>query len=179
MPGAANSRKSETVSSGRYERIVARGDGDNLRVPFRQQRSGHARRAAPRQRDFLAERELRQPRQQLIFSVALELRGNSGQNRYLHKIHQVQVAQQPQAHQSRRPRMKRQRLLYPIALEQWLPPRHLLKHFRRQAFPLQYQANMRFVERRIVKQREDHFRGRVMQQNGQFFARSDERAFSD
>jgi len=38
---------------------------------------------------------------------------------------------------------------------------------------------MRFVERRIVKQREDHFRGRVMQQNGQFFARSDERAFSD
>jgi len=51
----------------------------NLSVTFGEQRAGHARRAATRQCDFLPERKLRQACEQLIFGVALQLRGNPGQ----------------------------------------------------------------------------------------------------
>src|SRR5713101_9315090 len=108
---------------------VVQHNGNGLRVTLGKQRARDPRWSSPRQRDFLAERKLRQTREQLLFGVALQLGGNTGQDRHLHKVHQIEVAEQTQADQPRRPWMKRQRSLHPVTLEQWFTPRNLLENF--------------------------------------------------
>jgi hypothetical protein len=120
---------------------------------------------------------LRKAREQLIFRVALQFRGNSRQNRNLHQVHQVQVAEKPQTYQPWRSRMKRQRSLHPVALEQGFAPGHFIENLYAKILSFQQQANVRFLKGRIVEERLEHIRGRMMQQNGKFLPRSDERAF--
>src|SRR5438046_54680 len=59
---------------------------DDVRVAFGEQSARHARRAAARQRNFLAERQLWQAPEQLILGVELQLRGYSRRKRDLHEI---------------------------------------------------------------------------------------------
>jgi len=72
--------------------------------------------------------------------------------------------------------MKRQRPFHPVALQQRLAPRHLLENFFWEIFSFQKQADMRFVQRRIVEQRQKHIRRGMMQEHGKLIARSVERA---
>ena len=136
---------------------------NDLRVSLREERASQTRRPAPRQRNFLSERKLRQPRNQLILRIPFQLRGNARQQRKLHEIHQVKIAQQSQRDEPRRPRMKRQRLLHAVILQQGLAPRHFFENFRRQIFSLQQHAQLRFLERRIIEQRQQHVRVGMVQ----------------
>ena len=75
--------------------------------------------------------------------------------------------------------MKSQRPLHPVAFQKWFTPRHLLKNFSWKGFPFQQQAHMRFVDGRIVEQREEHIRRGMMQEHGKLFASGEERSFAD
>jgi hypothetical protein len=65
----------------------------DLRMTFGKQRARDARWSAPGQRNLVAQRKLRQPRQQLVFSVASELRRDRRRKRQLHQVHQVEIAE--------------------------------------------------------------------------------------
>ena len=62
---------------------------DELLIPFREERAGYARRPAPRQSESLAEWKLRKPRDQLVLSIALQLRRRAWKESELYEIHQV------------------------------------------------------------------------------------------
>src|SRR6266481_1359667 len=64
---------------------IVENNGDNPRVALGQQRACHARRPATRQRNFLSERKLRKPREQLIFGTTLQLGGNAWQDGHLYE----------------------------------------------------------------------------------------------
>jgi hypothetical protein len=74
--------------------------------------------------------------------------------------------------------MKRQRPFYTVAFQQRFPPPYFLEDFSRQVFSLEQQADLRFVQRRIIEQREQHVGRMIVQQSGKLFASSDERAFA-
>jgi hypothetical protein len=118
------------------------------------------------------------PREQLIFGVALELGGNARQERDLHKIHKVEITNQPQADEPRRTRVKRQATLHAVALQERFAARYFLKNFPGKVFPLKQQTKLCFLQRRIIQKREQHIRRRMMQERGKFFAGGDERPFA-
>jgi len=101
---------------------------------------------------FLAERQLRKPRNELLLCIALELRGNAGQERKLHQIHQVQFADKPQAREPRSARVKRQSAFHAIILQQRLAASHFLQNFRWEVLAIQQQTELRLAERGIIEQ---------------------------
>ncbi len=87
-------------------------------MAFGEQRSRYTCGAAPRQGDFLAEGKLRQAREDLLLRVTLKLRRDCGREGKLHKIHEVEIAQKPQADEARGARMKKERALDGIGFQQ-------------------------------------------------------------
>src|SRR5437773_1246888 len=88
---------------------IVEDDRDDLRVAFGEQSARHARRAAARQRNFLAERQLWQSPEQLILGVELQFDWNRGRKRNLDEIHQIKIPEKPQTDQAWRSRMKSER----------------------------------------------------------------------
>jgi len=136
-------------------------------VTFGEQSAGHARRAAPRQCDFLPERELRQAREAIDLRRCASAPRNTGQNRNLHQVHQIEVAEKPQAGQARRPADEKPAHVSRVALQQRLTARHFLENFFREVFSFQQQADMRFLKGRIVEKREEHIGRGMMQRERQ------------
>src|SRR5258707_9893689 len=66
--------------------------------------------------------------------------------------------------------MKRQRPLHTIILQQGLEPSHLLQNLRGKILAVQQQAELRLVERWIIKQRKKYVGRMMMQQRRQLFA---------
>src|SRR5260370_37128157 len=83
-----------------------------------------------------------------------------------------------QADQARCPRMKGERALHTVALEQMFAPRHLLENFSRNIFSFEQQAELGLVERRIIEQCEEHVGSSVVKQPGKLLAGGDERALA-
>ncbi len=99
------------------KRIVER-NAEDLRVAFGEERAGHARRAAPRQRDLLPQRKLRKTGQQLLFGQALQLGSDAGKKCYLREIHEEEIAQQTLADKARGVRMKGEGALDAITFQE-------------------------------------------------------------
>jgi len=74
--------------------------------------------------------------------------------------------------------MKSSDRFHPVAFQKWFAPRHLLKNFSWEGFSFPAAAHMRFVEGRIIEQREEHIRRGMMQEHGKLFASGEERAFA-
>ena len=127
-------------------------NGKNLRVAFRKKRARDARGTAPRQGDFLAERNLWKAREQLLLGVALEFGGYRRRKSKLNQVHQIEVADQAECYEAWTARMKAQRALDAIALEQRFALAHLFEDFTGKIFPLHEQAKMGLVESGIVEQ---------------------------
>src|SRR5580693_7934822 len=155
----------------RFRQIsIVQNDGDDLRVPLREKRASKARRPPPGQGDFLSQRQLRQPRNQLVLRVPFQLRGNSRQKRELHEVHQVKIAQQSQSYEPRRARMKRQRPFDAVILQKRLAPCNFFQNFCREVFSFEQHAKLRFLKRGIVEQREQNLRVGVVKQRRQLVA---------
>src|SRR5215467_3435385 len=60
---------------------------DDLWMPLGQQRAGNAGGTTARERDFLAQGNLSEAREQLLFGVAFQLGGDGGRKRKLNEIH--------------------------------------------------------------------------------------------
>lgn len=157
---------------------IVEDDRNDLLMAFDQKRSRDAGRTAAGESNFLAEGELRQPREQLILGVKFQFRGNTGRKRDLHQVHQIEIAQEAQADQTQRSRMKREGALDPVTFEQVFAAPHLFQNFSREVFSFQEKAELRFIERRIIQKREEHIRGRVVKQPGELFARGDKCALA-
>ena len=67
--------------------------------------------------------------------------------------------------------MKRHGALHLVALQQRLAPHHFLENFAGKIFSFEEQTQLRFVESRVVEQRQKHVRRRMVQQCGKLFAR--------
>src|SRR5690348_10586743 len=147
-------------------------------MTFRKQGSGDARRTTPRQSDLLAQRNLRKAREELLLRVAFQFCRNRGGKSKLDQIHQIEVANQTECSETRTAGMKAERFLDAITLEQRLALADLFEDFAGEIFSFQEQAELRFVERRIVEQREENIRGRMMQERGEFIAGGHARAFA-
>src|SRR5690349_25145740 len=106
-------------------------------MAFGQQSAGNSRRAASRQRDFLAKRNLRKAREELLFGIALQLGGDGGRKRELDEIHQIEVADETQCDKARPTRMKAECLLDTIAFKERLALAHFLEDFTGKILPLQ------------------------------------------
>ena len=112
----------------------------------------------------------------MLFGVALQFGGNTGQYRNLYEVHQEEITEQSQADQPRRPRMKRQRPFHSVTFQQRFPAAYFFENFSRQIFSLEQQADLRFVQRWILEQREQHFRRRMVHQPSKLFASGYERS---
>lgn len=69
--------------------------------------------------------------------------------------------------------MKTESALNAVALEQRLAPAYFLENLTWKILSFKEQTQMRFVERGIVEQREEHIRGRMMQERGELVAYGD------
>ena len=151
---------------------------EHLRMTFGQQRASNATGTASRKRDLLTERNLLKAHEQLFFGVALQFRRDSGRKRQLNEIHQIEVANQPESKQARPARMKTESALDPIAFEERLALPRFFENYSGKIFSFEQQTKLRFVERGIVKQGQEHVCRRMMQKRGQFIAGGDARAFA-
>ena len=151
---------------------------EHLRMTFRQQRACNATGTASRERDLLTQRNLRKAHEQLFFGVALQFRRDGGRKRQLNEIHQIEVTNQPESSQARSAGMKTKSALDPIAFEERLALARFFENFAGKIFSFQQQTKLRFVERGIVEQRQEHVCGRMMQKRGQLIAGGDARAFA-
>src|SRR6266704_5549841 len=169
----------ERLQNLRFREIrIVEDDRDDVRVAFGEEGACDAGGSAARQRNFLAERQLWQAPEQLILGVELQLRGYSRRKRDLNEIHQIKITEKPQADQTRRARMKSERPLHPIALQEWFAPRNLFEDSSRKVFSFEQHAKLRLVERRIVEKCEEHIGRRMMQEGREFFARGNACAFT-
>src|SRR5262249_19096188 len=75
------------------EKRVVENHVDELLVSLREERPSDACWSAACQSEFLAEWKLREPSDQLVLCVALQLCGRARDERELHEVHQVQVAE--------------------------------------------------------------------------------------
>ena len=114
----------------------------------------------------------------MILGVELQFGWDRGRKRDLHEIHQIKIPEKPQTDQAWRSRMKSERPLHPIALQEWFAPRNLFEDFSRKVFSFEQHAKLRLVERRIVEKCEEHIGRRMMQKGREFFARGDACAFA-
>jgi hypothetical protein len=141
---------------------------DQLFVSFGEKRAGNAGWSAPGQCEFLAERKLRKTCAQLILRVALQFRGGTRQKSKLYKVHQVKLTEEAQAGEARAVRMKRESALDPIIFDQRLAARNLFENFGREILAIEKQAELRLIERGIIEECEEHVRGGMMQEHGEF-----------
>src|SRR5690348_5535983 len=73
--------------------------------------------------------------------------------------------------------MKAKRALHAVAFEQRLALPYFFENFSWEILAFQQQTKPRFVERWILKQRQEHIRRRMMQERGKLVAGGDARAF--
>ena len=141
-------------------------------MAFGDERAGDACRAAASEGNFLAERQLREARYDLVFGNALEFRRGDGGKRELDKIHEVDIADQTQAGEARRAGMEEQSALDEITLEQIFARADAFENFGGKILARQQQAKLLFIQGGIIEEsREDLGRG-VKKQGAQVVTRS-------
>src|SRR5712675_3676462 len=69
--------------------------------------------------------------------------------------------------------MKSERPFHSVILQQWLTPGHFLQNLSGDILAVQQQTKLRFVEHRIVQQRQKYIGRWMMQQRGQLLRRGD------
>jgi hypothetical protein len=149
---------------------VVEDDADDLLVTLGEQRAGDARGSAPRECEFLPERKLGKPCDKLILGVALQFPGRAGQERELHQVHQIKLAEETQAGEVRGVGMKGEGALDTIVFEKGLAARNLFEDFSRKVFALEKQAQLCFIECGIVEEGEQNVGGGMVQESREFIA---------
>lgn len=160
------------------EKSVVEDHVDQLFVALGEKRAGDARWPAPRQGEFLAERKLRKACDQLILGVAFQLRGGTGKKSELHQVHEIKLPEQTQAGEARAVRMKGESALDAIVFDQWLAARNLLENFGREILAIEKETELRFIERGIIEEREEHVRSGMMEEHGELMAGGDASALA-
>src|ERR1700722_1723722 len=117
--------------------------------------------AAAGQRDFLAERKLCETREELIFGDALECGRRTNRQCELSEIHQVEIFDEAQVGEPRRVRGECKSPLDAVVFEQAFADADFFEDFDREIFAIEQEAELCFVERGIVEEREQDI-GRVV-----------------
>jgi hypothetical protein len=149
----------------REKGIVEHGRQD-LWMPFGQQCSRDACRPATRQHDLLSQSDLREAAGKQLFRLTPEFGVSRRLQANLHQIEQVEVAQKAHAYQARRMRMRYERSLHAIALQERLAPRNLFQNSLGEFFALQEQTEVRLIESGMIEKREQYIFSRVVQEYG-------------
>src|SRR5208337_956831 len=154
----------------RQEGIIE-GDGQDIRVAFRDKRANNVRGTAAGKSNLLAQGQLRKARNDLGFSEAFELHGGGGRKGKLDKIHEVHVAQQAQGDEPRGTRMKKQRALDGVAFQQIFARANVFEYLRGKILAGKQQAKFGIIQGRIIEERGEYLGRRVVNQRGQFVIR--------
>jgi hypothetical protein len=154
----------------RQEGIIE-GDGHDLRVAFRNERTGNVRGSAASESNLLSQGQLREARNDLGFGEALEFGGGGGRESELDEIHEIDVAQQAEGDEARGTRMKEQSALDGIAFQKTFARANVFEHFRGKVLAGKQQAQLRVIQGGIIEERGEHLRRRVIKQGAQVVTR--------
>jgi hypothetical protein len=149
---------------------VVEDDGQNLWVAFGKEGAGDSAGAAAGERDLLAERELCETREELVLGDAFEFGRRAYGKCELSEVHQVEVFDEAQVGETRRVRMKRESALDAIILQQVFAIDDFFENFDREIFAIEQEAELGFVERRIVEEREQDVGGVMMDEGREIVA---------
>lgn len=86
----------------------------------------------------------------------------------MHQVEQIEFAQEAHADQARRVRVNRERAFDTVAFQKHLAARDFFEKFARKLSSFEEQAEVAFVESRIIEKRQEHVRARVVQKCGDF-----------
>lgn len=149
------------------EEGIIEGDGQDIGVAFRDECAGDVRGSAARESNLLAQRQLREARNDLGFGEAPELHGGGGRKGELDEIHEVDVAQQAQGDEPRGTRMKKQRALDGVAFQEIFAGADVFEYFRGKVLAGKKQAKLGVIQGRIIEERGEHLGRRVIKQGAQ------------
>ena len=133
---------------------VVEHDRENLWMAFGKERAGDSAGTTTSERDFLAERQLCEACEELAFGHALEFGLRADRQGQLREIHQVEVSDEAHADQSWCVRMKCESALDAIIFQEILASGDFCEDFEREILAIEKEAELRFVERGIVEERE-------------------------
>ena len=150
---------------------VVENDGENLRMAFGEERACDSSRAATGERDFLAERKLREPGEELLFGDALEFGGHADGQRELSEIHQVKIFDEAETGQPWRVRMEGECALDAIVFEKVFSSGDFFEDFGGEIFAVEQEAELSFVERGIAENSEQDIVGLMLEESGEVVAR--------
>lgn len=149
---------------------VIEDDGENLRVAFGEERAGDSAGAATGERDFLAERKLREAGEKLLFGDTFQLGGHADGQGELGEIHQIEIFDEAETCKSWCVRMKGERAFDSIIFEKVFARGNFFEDFGGEIFAVEQEAELSFVERGIVENGEQDFGGGMVEESGEVVA---------
>jgi len=151
------------------EICVVEDDGEDWRVAFGEESAGDTAGAAASERDFLAERKLREAGDELFFGVAFEFGESAGSESELDEIHEIEIAKEAKADEARSVGMEDKRFFYGVIFQELFARGNFFNKSGRKIFSREEDEGLLFVEGGILGEIFEGVRGTVADFRGEFF----------